>query len=341
MSAVTVVGAGGIGGITAAALRAAGADVAIVDNNAEHVEAIRANGLRVTGSRGEQLARFDSVLLPEQWRAPADVVLLAVKSQHTAAAMRTVGPRLRDDGVVVSLQNGWNARTIAGLVGERRTLVTMLHVVGNHEGPGHVSRHSEGTVYIGPGERVTEVARLLAPAFPIEMVRNIWGYVWSKQVYGATMPVNALVDQPARETYAHDWVRSILVALMAEAAEVAAAEHITLERYERFDPAALAASVPRGSAKGNSGIWHDIKVRRRRTEVDHLSGELVRIGRRHRLPMHLNGRVVAMIADLETGRRDMSWDNLVALAEPARDFLRRRPALAACLPSLEEIEERP
>jgi len=99
----------------------------------------------------------------------------------------------------------------------------------------------------------------------------------------------------------------------------------------------LLANVPHGSAKGNSGIYQDIKVRHRKTEIEHLTGELVRIGRRHGLAMTLNGCIVDMIGELESGRREMGWDNLTALVEPARAYLRRQPRLAACRPRLEQM----
>lgn len=347
---ITVVGAGGIGGCAAAELRRAGADVMLVDRNAEHVATIRENGLRVAGVRGEYHVDFGSVLIPDEWTGPADLVLLAVKSQDTDAAVQSLQPHLHDDSTVVSLQNGWNARRIAGAIGAERTVAAMVHVVGNCEAPGRITRHTDGVVYIGEPDgtaspRTDQLAALLRPAFPTESVGNIWGYIWSKQVYGATMPVNALVDLPARIVYAHDWVRGILLAVVAEAFEAATAEGIRLEPYERFDPADFArgdcaaklANLPSGSAKGNSGVWHDIKVRRRRTEVDFLSGELVRIGRRHGLPMTVNARVVDLIGELETGARGMSWDNLHALVGPAYQYLSSNPGLAGCAPQLRRV----
>lgn len=349
---ITVVGAGGIGGSTAAELRRAGADVVLVDRNHDHVAAVRENGLLVAGVRGVYRVDFDTALTPDEWTGPADLVLLAVKSQDTGAAVHSLRAHLHAGSVVLSLQNGWNARRIAEVIGAERTVAAMVHVVGNHDGPGRITRHTDGVVYIGEldgtaSPRTDELATLLRPAFPTESVGNIWGYIWSKQVYGATMPVNALVDLPARTVYAHDWVRGILLAVIAEAFEAATAEGIRLEPYERFDPADFArddgdcapklANLPRGSAKGNSGVWHDIKVRRRRTEVDYLSGELVRIGRRHGLPMTLNGRVVDMIGEIETGAREMSWDNLHALVGPAYQYLSGNPGLAGCASHLRRV----
>jgi 2-dehydropantoate 2-reductase len=349
MPVVTIVGAGGIGACVAAELRLAGADVVLVDNNRRHVEQIRTNGLLVKGIRGEYRVDFPDVLLPDEWSGPAELVLLAVKSQHTSQAVLGVLPHLHGESTVVSLQNGWNASRIADVVGAERTVATMLHVVGSYDSPGEVTRHSEGTVYLGEldgsaSARTDALAAQLAPAFRTESVRNIWGYIWSKQVYGATMPVNALVDLPASESYAHDWVQGVLLAVIAEGVEAAEAEGIRLEAYERFRPDEFAlgardyervmTNLPKGSAKGNSGVWRDIKVHRRPTEVEYLSGELVRIGRRHGLAMRVNACVVDLVAQIESGRREMGWHNLHLLADPAYHYLSEHPTLAAFAPRL-------
>jgi 2-dehydropantoate 2-reductase len=347
---IAVVGAGGIGGIAAAELVRSGADVTLVDANRAHVEAIRSSGLQISGARGDFRVGLPSARLPDQWTGTVDAVLLAVKSQHTDAAVRTLLPHLSGTGTVVSLQNGWNAARIAALAGAQRTVAAMVHVVGSFESPGRVTRHTEGAVYLGEldgsrGPRTDELARLLAPAFPTHSVRNVLGYLWCKQVYGATMPVNALVDVPASQAYRLDWVRCVLLAVVGEALDAATAEGVVLEAYERFDPAAFRSAaragrwaqcldyLPRGSAKGNSGVWRDLRIHRRRTEIDHLTGELVRIGRRHGLPMRVNAQIADTIADIERGRRQMDWANLRALAGPAHAYLAAQPWFAAFLTS--------
>jgi ketopantoate reductase len=125
-----------------------------------------------------------------------------------------------------------------------------------------------------------------------------------------------------------EWSKRIFIALMGEAVEAALAEGITLEKYEGRDPrvmlvrrkedlpAALQA-LPAGSPKGNSGIWYDIKVRHRKTETEFVTGEVVRIGRNHGLPMLMNAQVAQMIKEMEEGQRSMSWDNLRSLEKLA------------------------
>ena len=334
---ITVVGAGAIGGTVAVFLAEVGEKVAIVDRSVPHTEAIRSNGLLVDGIYDEHRVTFDKVLFPEELKGPLDFVILAVKSQHTEDALSTIKPLLSEKGFVVSLQNGLNERRIAEVVGGHRTIGGMVDLVGNHLGPGHVRRHNKGVFYVGeldgrPTERIQEVAKRLSRAVPTDATTNIWGYIWAKLAHTCVNVGTALVDAPSSETYKPEWARRVFLAIMGEVAEVAQAEGIRIEEYDGFDPKVSLVRkredlpqalemVPKGSSKGNSGIWLDIKVRKRKTEIEHLNGEVVRLGRKHGLPMTLNSLLYKMAREIEEGRRSMSWDNLRFLEKYANERL--------------------
>src|SRR5262249_51174268 len=126
-------------------------------------------------------------------------------------------------------------------------------------------------------------------------------------------------------------VQRTLALLVAEGMAVAEAEGIRLEAFDEFDPAwyraasagdgaagdqAMRASVRfyRGHTKTKTGIWRDLVVRKRKTEVEaHLGATLERAAR-HGIRMPLTRRLLAMIDELETGRRRMTWANLDELA---------------------------
>ena len=104
---ITIYGAGAIGGVTGAALARAGHDVLLVDRAEDHVAAMNATGLTIESREG-------SVTVPVRAITPGalghglGLVLLAVKSQDTPAALEALAPRLAADGAIVSLQNGLN-----------------------------------------------------------------------------------------------------------------------------------------------------------------------------------------------------------------------------------------
>jgi 2-dehydropantoate 2-reductase len=334
---IAVVGAGGIGGTVAGFLAAAGEKVTVIDKSVPHIEAIRARGLVVDGIFGELRPAFEQALFPEELKSPLDMVILAVKSQNTEEAVAAIAPLLSDRGVIVSLQNGLNASRIAELVGPSRSIGAMVHMVADHVGPGHVSRFTEGEFYIGEldgtmTDRIEQIATRLSQAVSTHPTDNIWGYIWAKQIYSCLLVATALVDVPSSEMLKPEWSKRIFVALMGEAAEAALAEGVHLEKYDRLDPRAMLVRkkedlssafdmLPSGSAKGNSGIWRDIKVRHRKTETEFLTGAVARIGRKHGLPMTINSRVTQMVKEIEEGQRCMSWDNLRSLEKAANERL--------------------
>ena len=119
----------------------------------------------------------------------------------------------------------------------------------------------------------------------------------------------------------------MLVTLVMESMRVAEAAGIRLEAFDEYDPAAyraaargdraareramsVIASHYRAHTKTKTGIWRDLVVRRRQTEVGALLGATVAKAKTLGLPMPLTERLIAMIAELEAGRRVMSWDNV-------------------------------
>jgi 2-dehydropantoate 2-reductase len=291
----------------------------------------------VDGIFGEQRTRFEKVLFPQEVEGPLDLVFLAVKSQHTEEALSPIIPHLSDHGVIVSLQNGLNERWIAEVVGPSRTIGAMVHMVADYVGPGHITRFNEGEFYIGElngsqTSRIQEIAKLLSQAVPTHTSTNIWGYLWAKQIYSCLLVATALVEAPSSEILKPEWSKRIFVALMGEAVEVALAEGIVLERYGRIDPTKILVRkkedlsramemLPTGSAKGNSGIWRDINIRHRKTEIEFLTGDVVRLGQKHGFTMKINAQVFQMVKEIEEGQRPMSWDNLRSLEKIANERL--------------------
>src|SRR4051812_41708095 len=118
---VVIWGAGAIGGTIGGFLARSGVRPLLVDQDEAHVEAIRERGLSISGPVAEFRVAVEAAT-PERAEGPFDLVLLAVKSQHTEAASRALAPQLAPSGAVVSLQNGLNEPTIAEVVGAERTV---------------------------------------------------------------------------------------------------------------------------------------------------------------------------------------------------------------------------
>jgi 2-dehydropantoate 2-reductase len=222
-------------------------------------------------------------------------------------------------------------------VGPARTVGCLVNWAADWIAPGRIQHGGAGTFAVGEldGElspRVKELADLLSAVTPTQVTANIWGLKWSKHVYGALLVATALVDAHVYEVVERSpAVQRTLVRLVAEGMAVAEAEGVRLEPFDEFDPgwyragqAGDAAAIGRAMAgiasfyrshtKTKTGIWRDLAVRKRKTEVEaHLGATLERAGR-HGVRMPLTRRLLALIGEIETGRRGMAWDNLDELA---------------------------
>jgi 2-dehydropantoate 2-reductase len=159
----------------------------------------------------------------------------------------------------------------------------------------------------------------------VEVTDNVWGYLWAKLGYANMMFATAMTDEPAGETISA--YRPLMVELASEVYEVAAREGVRPEPFDGIEPdlyhppqtrdwTAIDASFDRWLEKSKSnqktrtGIWRDLAVRRRRTEVDEQIGRVAEIGRGHGLPMTLTSRLTEMIHELEDGTRQRGRGNV-------------------------------
>jgi 2-dehydropantoate 2-reductase len=329
---ITIYGAGAIGGITGARLAQAGHDVLLVDQAEDHVAAMNARGLTIESREG-------SVTIPVRAITPAalgrelELVLLAVKSQDTPAALEILAPRLAADGTIVSLQNGLNEELIAAAVGERRTVGCLVNWAADWQAPGRILHGGAGALVLGEldgrrSERVERLAKMLDVVSPTKISDNVLGYTWAKHVYGALLIATALVDAHVYEVVEGTTaVQQMLVRLVVENMRVAERAGIRLQAFDEYDPNDYRAAVDgdtaararamasiashyRAATKTKTGIWRDLAVRRRKTEVGAMLGATVAKAKGYGLAMPLTTRLIVMIEELESGRRQMAWANL-------------------------------
>jgi 2-dehydropantoate 2-reductase len=329
-------GAGAIGGTLGAFLARAGHDITLVDAATDHVEAIEANGLRITGPIDEFTVRL-TARPPDRLTGSWDTIILATKAHHTAAAVRALVPHLTPDGCVISAQNGLNELTIAEVVGEARTVGAFVNFGADYMEPGVVFYGGRGTVMVGEAfgrrgisPRVTAI-RDAWRAFETRaaVTGNIWGYLWGKEAYGAMLFATALTNDSIADCLARAEDRGLYIALAREILAVATARGVRPEAFDGFDPAAylpdaLAGAAERSldslvahnrkSAKTHTGIWRDLAVRKRPTEVDAQLGIVVALGRAAGVPVPRTARLVELIHELERGERTMGRAALQALA---------------------------
>jgi len=331
---ILIWGAGAIGGTVGAYLARAGEDVLFVDRAGDHVAAIARDGLQIVGPIETFRVKTPAVL-PADLKGKFDTVFLCTKAPDTAAAVEALAPFVAEDGCVVSLQNGLNEQVIAARLGERRTIGAFINFGADYLSPGVVQYSGRGAVVLGEldGRGTPRIQRLHQLLLKFDdravVTANIWGYLWSKLAYGALLFATALTNDSIADCLASPRHRKLLIALAREVEGVGVASGARLEAFDGFDPAAFlpqaseaaaAASLDalvafnRRSAKTHSGIWRDLAVRKRKTEVEAQLGPVAKAGAAKGIPTPLTLKLIALIHDIEEGRRPLDWATLDALA---------------------------
>jgi 2-dehydropantoate 2-reductase len=334
---ILIWGAGAIGGTLGAAFIRAGHAVIFVDREAAHVDAINARGLRIEGPIVQDTVEAQA-FLPSDLTGSFDRIFLCVKAHHTRDAASALLPHLAADGYVVSAQNGLNELIIAEVIGDVRTIGCFVNFGADYLEPGVVHYSGHGAVVIGEldGKRTPRIEglhRLMQDFEPKAVLTdNIWGFLWGKLIYGALLFATALTDDSIADVFANQRYRPVLTALALEAGAIAEANGITPEAFDGFDPSAFAPGSPatstsrsfddmaahnRRSTKSHSGIWRDLAIRKRKTEVDAQIRPIVEIGRKLGLDAPLTARTVEMIHEIEDGKRPLALANLDELARAA------------------------
>ena len=327
---VLIWGAGAIGGTIGAYLARAGEPVLLVDKVAEHVAAINEHGLVIEGPV-ESFTQPLRAAIPESLGGRFRRVILAVKAQDTEAAAAALRPFLAEDGFVLSAQNGLNELAIAKAVGAERTLGCFVNFSADWIAPGRILFGSRGAVVVGETDgRITDRARathrLLQHFEPDAVLTdNIWGYLWGKLAYGAMLFATALDNATMTENFAAERYFPVWQRLGQEVMAVARARGVTPVGFNGFDPAAFLPGAPeaaarecvaqlaefnRHSAKTHSGIWRDLAIRKRRTEIDAQIGIIARLGAEAGVETPAIRRLVTLIHDIEEGRRPQAWETL-------------------------------
>lgn len=319
---VVIWGSGAIGGTIGAYLCRAGRDVLFVDVVPEHVRKIAARQLRIEGPVDQFVAGGPAVV-PETMTGRHKLIILAVKAHHTEAAARALAPFLAEDGVVVSCQNGLNELVIADIVGHERTIGAFVNFGADYQEPGRITYGVRGAVVVGELDGRTtpriqtlhEMLKLFEPEAVLS--DNIFGYLWGKAGYGGILKASALTNDTISGFIGDPGRRSLIIALVQEILSIAAAEKVTPIGFDNFDPAAfmrndraamdasLAALVEynNGTGKPRSGIWRDLAVRKRQTDVTAQLAPVQAAARRHGIPTPCIDRLITLIQAVEAGQR--------------------------------------
>jgi 2-dehydropantoate 2-reductase len=304
---ILIVGAGAIGGLYAAYL-AKVVDVAVLDTNRAHVEAIRQNGLKLTGCTESvtKLAAFASAA--EMGPRRFDAVIILVKSQATEAAFHSIHPNLEGRPVLVTFQNGMGNEELLARISDLDIAHGVSFEAARYDGPGRVHHlvHGEDS-WLGPARGKVETIAWLGESMtrsglPTKVVADPRGAIWGKFIFNSVMnPIGAIVQGVNAARYDVPEMRALIDDMAAECVRVAEAQGIKLA----FDPMYLVKKTRAGESpltKHAGSMAQDIETGRE-TEIEAMTGYVVRKAKELGVPVPVTESVYRMAKGVEYAAR--------------------------------------
>lgn len=328
---IAIVGTGANGAGIGADLTHAGLDVTFVEQWPAHVEAMRANGLRVELPRESTTTQVNAIHLCEvaTLRDKFDIVFLLVKAYDTRWACELIKPLLKEDSLVVGLQNGMSIDDMMHVVGAERTIGAVIEVASNMFNPGVVVRQTPpagswfavGSLHPSTRGREHKVADVLSYAGAVEVSDDIRSAKWMKLVANAgELVTTAIVNLPMADATVLPGMREFMDECTREALRVALAlGHKPVPIFglseTADDPETYAVSLLEQVHSQwtlpdtLTTVLQDWR-KGRKGEVEEVNGLVVREGRRLGVSTPANGRTVELARRIEAAELAADPSNL-------------------------------
>lgn len=326
-----LIGSGAVGSSLGSDLVAAGFDVTFFDPWWHHVEAIKSNGLTVNVPTGSATHHIDAHHLHEvaETKRQFDVVFTAVKAYDTRWACELAKPLMREDSVLVGLQNGMTIDESSEILGAERSMGCVLGIAANLPEPGVVNREfdssetwlSVGEVTGDMSDRLKDVHEALSHTAQVEMTADIRSAKWMKLLANIPeMLPSGILGLPLLDAAQAPGVRAVMDQMSREAYALAEALGITFQptlgltqddviesdEYAVGLLDVILTSYSRPSTR--VAVLQDWE-KGRRAEIDAFSGYIVRESEKQGIDAPVNRAVVNIARQIEAGKLRPSPDN--------------------------------
>lgn len=328
---ILVVGAGSVGGITAAFLKKAGYNVEIVCKYDDYKDIIVNEGLSVktlSGKFREKMRAWTSVKDVDEKK---DIILFAVKATDLEETAEDLKPLLKEDSLVVSMQNGICEPELERILGRDHIAGCIVGWGATMDKQGQLVMTSGGDFVIGypdrdEDERLAWIAEMLSVIVPVRTSANMMGQLYSKLIINACITsVGAITGLLLGEMMRRRKARKLFIRIIREALELAYILKIRVEDYggklnyyDFIDDKRKLPELRRHIILRLMG-W---KYRRLKssslqslqqgklTEIDYINGYIASNGREYGVPTPVNAAIVNMIHEIEDGKRKINVFNL-------------------------------
>ena len=327
---IAIMGAGALGSYVGAYLTQGGEDVTFIDMWPEHVETMRRQGLRASGSQGDFTVPVKAMHLTDAQgvQQPFDFAFICMKSYDTEWAAHFIKRYVHPQGFFISLQNCWNDQAISEIVGEGREIGCVAsHIEVALWEPAHVMRggavgRDSGHDVFRVGEqdgrvtpRVENVVRMLNWIDGAYATDNLWGERWAKLCQNSMgNAISAMSGLGSQDMAQNPNCRLIRIHLAKEAAQVglglglkvvkidgiAAETWADADRGDVYEELDGVLAARKGRVNWLASMAQDVK-KGRRSEIDHMNGFVVRRGREAGIPTPFNDAIVEAMHGIDDG----------------------------------------
>ncbi|MEC9406635.1 MAG: 2-dehydropantoate 2-reductase [Pseudomonadota bacterium] len=295
---IGVAGAGSIGAYLGARLAAAGHRVRLLGRQ-RLADAVAEQGLRVSSLEGfDQTLAADAldVVTNAAELAGCDLILVTTKSHDTEAMACSLAPHLNKGATVVSFQNGVrNPAVLRERLPDQHVLAGMVPYNVIWADAAHFHQGTSGSLVVETGEPLDHIARAVGEAFkqadlPVVLEEDIDAVQWGKLVVNLNNATNALSGIPLQAQLADRDYRRATAAAQREALALITAAGFAVKRSGKMLPTLMpkilvapdwlfrrvAAGMVKVDPQARSSMWEDL-TKGRKTEIDYLNGEIVRL----------------------------------------------------------------
>ncbi len=302
---IAIIGVGPVGGVLLAHLAHAGHWVVPCDIQTPHLDAIREEGLSVTGvvelhAKCERIAVGVSELsnFPE-----VDTIVIATKASVLPTLVPQIAAIARPEMRFISCQNGLDIEEyLAETFGPDQVLRLIINYGGSQMGDGivHMSFFNPPN-YIGAmtpkGEALAgTLARMLTNSgLETQLTTEIKRYEWEKVILNAALnPICALTRKPMKDMMDLEQTEQLAAEVLREGIAVANAAGIA------FDDDFLENGLQylRKAGYHRTSMHQDV-LRQIPTEIHWISGKIVEWGRAYHVATPYNFAIAALIQGLE------------------------------------------
>ncbi|MBQ8404795.1 MAG: ketopantoate reductase family protein [Clostridia bacterium] len=331
MARYAIYGAGSLGTVLGAYITKNGGKIELINRNRAHVEALRKNGAKITGT--VEMCVPVTAYTPEEMSGKYDVILLMTKQLFNKEVVTMLKGYLSENGVIVTLQNGLPEPGIAEIVGEAHTMGCVVEWGATLSAPGVCTLTSAPdslSFHMGKMKGIsdaqfTEVKNLLELMCPVHEEKNLLGARWSKLLINATYSgLGTVVGGTFGSVSEEKHARKVAVRCMkecidvghatgAEFAPVQGKNIVKLFYYKNALKRAFATFLIPIAMKKHRDIepsmLQDLK-KGKACEVGAINGIVCEFGKKYGVATPINDRIVEVIKKIEAGELKAEQGNI-------------------------------